>query len=108
MNSIRVIVRLNARPGSEGVVRGVLAGLIEPVRAEPGCLSYTAYESVDTPGAFFEIADWVDQQAQDAHLDTPHVRRALEVTDGHLAGALEVDSLDPITAGTGSEAAAKL
>lgn len=96
MSSIRVVVRMVARSGSEEVVRGTLAGLVEPVRAEPGCLGYDVYESATEPGTFFDIAEWAAQDAQDAHLMTPHVQEALAALDGHLRDALDVHPLNPI------------
>lgn len=96
METLRVIVRLVSRAGSETVVREALAALVEPVRREPGCLNYDIYESNSAPNVFFDVADWAGAAAMDAHSTTPHVRNALAVLEPHLAEALQVDVLRPL------------
>lgn len=97
MSDLQVVAVIAAKPGSEDVVRGALNGLVEPTRAEDGCLAYALYESASAPGTFVTVETWRGQEDLDAHLRTPHVTNALTVADGHLAGTPGIHPLRPVT-----------
>jgi quinol monooxygenase YgiN len=44
-------------------------------RAEPGCLGYDLYQSLDDPALMFLYENWTDQAALDAHMNTSHFYR---------------------------------
>lgn len=44
-------------------------------RAEPGCLGYDLYQSVDDPSLMFLYENWTDQAALDKHMNTSHFYR---------------------------------
>ncbi len=81
-----VIATLTARPDTIDATREALAGLVEPTRAEAGCLGYTLTQSTDDPAVFRTVEQWTDQAAADAHMTTPHVGAALAAA-GDLLGA---------------------
>ncbi|TNF73803.1 MAG: antibiotic biosynthesis monooxygenase, partial [Acidobacteria bacterium] len=39
-DTLRVVARLVAKPDKVDELRTLLTGLLEPTRAEPGCISY--------------------------------------------------------------------
>ena len=45
----------------------------QPVRREPGCVTFTAYEARDTPGRFYLYEVYTDAAAFATHLQTEHV-----------------------------------
>jgi quinol monooxygenase YgiN len=96
VSAVPVVAVLIAKPGSEDVVRAGLTALVDPTRAEDGCLSYELFESVAAPGTFVTIESWRELTDLDTHLATPHVAAALELAGDHLAAAPAVHPLRPV------------
>ncbi|MBL7009346.1 MAG: antibiotic biosynthesis monooxygenase [Planctomycetes bacterium] len=46
--------------------------MLQPSRAEPGCLSYRFFEDPDQPGRLLFFEEWLDQAAIDFHFATDH------------------------------------
>ncbi len=51
--------------------------ILEPTRAEPGCIRIHLYESTRDPLAFFIHSEWIDEAAFDTHAQLPHMKRFL-------------------------------
>ncbi len=75
--SLHVVAVLHAQPGREGELRELLEGLIEPTRAEPGCIGYRLHSNDADPAEFVFIEEWEDGAALDAHFETPHIGAAV-------------------------------
>ena len=67
-----LLVDLVAKPGKENDLKAVFENLVEPSRAEAGCIEYTLYQSQDNPSAFTVVEKWKDQAALDNHETLPH------------------------------------
>ena len=93
---IYVIATLTARPDTIDATRDALASLIEPTRAEAGCLGYTLTQSVADPAVFRTVEQWESQDAADAHMTTPHVGAALAAAGSLLGAAPDIQSYTPI------------
>ncbi len=76
--TVRVVARLVARPDAVDEARSVLTGLIEPTRAEPGCVSYELLQNVEDPTDFTFVEEWADAESFQAHLETEHFGQAAE------------------------------
>ena len=87
-----VIATLTARPDTVDATRDALTGLVEPTRAEDGCLSYTLVQSTDTPTDFRTVEQWTSQADLDAHMKTPHVGAALAAAADLLGAAPDIRS----------------
>ncbi len=70
-------VRFEPRPGQETRLRDELKLVLEPTRAEPGCLRINLYESTRDPLVFYIHSEWKDEAAFDAHAGLPHMTRFL-------------------------------
>jgi quinol monooxygenase YgiN len=68
-------VHLTAAPGQEQTLEQQLRALVEPSRAEPGCISYELHRDPENPGKFMFQERFRGQAALDAHLATPHFRQ---------------------------------
>ena len=55
MADLQVVAVITAKSGSEQLVGDALNALVEPTRAEPGCLSYHLFESAADPTAFITV-----------------------------------------------------
>jgi quinol monooxygenase YgiN len=73
---VTVIARMRAKPGQEALLRKLLLSLIEPTRAETGCINYDLHESTSNPGEFLFHENWTTVAALEAHLNSPHIAEA--------------------------------
>lgn len=97
MADLDVVAVLVAKPGSESVVSEALGALVEPTRAEAGCLSYDLYVSQADPATFITVERWRSQDDLDGHLGTPHIATAFEVAGDHLAAAPAIHPLSAVS-----------
>ena len=85
-----VVARIIANPGSVDVVRKGLEGLMEPTRAEQGCLVYDLMQNTEDPTDFTFYEEWTDEAALHAHSQSAHLAATFQSLDGHLAAAPDV------------------
>lgn len=90
MSQLYVVARIVARPASVAMVRAALAGLLEPTRAEPGCLVYDLFQNADDPTDFTFYEEWTNAAALDAHAASTHIATTFARLEGHLAGPADV------------------
>lgn len=85
---LHLIAMFTAKPGKAEALRDLLEGLIEPTRAEPGCLDYRLMADREDERRFIFVEAWRDDEALEAHFETPHLQEALgkfpELLDGDL------------------------
>jgi quinol monooxygenase YgiN len=77
--TLHVVARAIARAGAEFLVREQFEALVEPTRAERGCLSYELLVREDDPAEFVFVQEYEDDDAFEAHLASTHVTSMLEV-----------------------------
>jgi quinol monooxygenase YgiN len=75
--AVHFLVRFEPLPGMEIEFRGELLRVVEPTRAETGCLGIHVYESLRAPFAFAIHSEWVDESAFELHAQLPHMVRFL-------------------------------
>ncbi|WP_328414459.1 antibiotic biosynthesis monooxygenase [Micromonospora sp. NBC_00389] len=72
-------------PGAVDVVRQAHLAMVEPTRAEPGCLDYDLYQTREDPRVMFFYENWTDQDALARHMNTPNFLRYVRgEVDGRL------------------------
>jgi quinol monooxygenase YgiN len=94
---MHVFVRFEPLPGKEQRLREELRQIMEPTRAEPGCLRIHLYESLREPLTFFVHSEWKDEAAFDAHPKLPHMRRFLATVSeliGHKVLAVRTKQME--------------
>ena len=64
-----------ALPGSENAVADILRQMVEPTRAETGCLAYEVSRSVHDPATFLLYEVYEDQRGLDQHQASDHFQR---------------------------------
>lgn len=86
--TLKVIAHARAKDGRQAEVQEVFEGLVDPTRAEEGCIGYELLSSLDDELAFTFVEEWRDRAALGAHLESPHVRaanaRLPELLDGEV------------------------
>jgi len=83
MKPLTVIAKLKAKKGCEEQLGGMLRSLIEPTRAEKGCINYDLHRSHEDPGLFIFYENWESRPLWEAHMKSPHL-----VEFGEKQGAL--------------------
>lgn len=75
--TIRVVATVTALADKTTAAQAILQQIITPTRQERGCLNYQLLRNKDNPAEFLFIEEWIDKEAMEAHLTTPHVQEAL-------------------------------
>ncbi len=91
------IAVLKAKPGQREQLRQSLLALIEPTRAEPGCLDYVLFELRDEPGTFYMREAFTSPAALDLHKATPHFQAFAAKAGDLLAEPLRLIFLDRVS-----------
>lgn len=89
-NATNVILNviMTAAPGCEEALFGHLSGLVEPTRAEPGCLIYELHRDPENAGKFFFYERFASQDALDTHVASAHFQ--------NFVAARQASSPDPV------------
>jgi quinol monooxygenase YgiN len=80
--SLHTFVRFEPQTGKEQRLREELQLLLEPTRAELGCIRIHLYEALGDRLVFYIHSEWVDEAAFDAHPKLPHMVRFLGLVGG--------------------------
>ena len=91
---ITVIARLKAKPGFESRLEELAKGLIEPTRAEAGCVNYVLHRDLEDPAVYYFYEIWRSQEDLNLHFQTLHLKRALEIAPEILAEPLKLTRLE--------------
>jgi len=78
MSEVVVVGSFSARPGKEAEAVEAFKALVEPTHGEEGCILYALHRGVDDPRRLAFIERWTSRELLDAHLQSAHVREALE------------------------------
>ncbi|MDJ0386975.1 putative quinol monooxygenase [Roseomonas sp. E05] len=68
-----VVAKLKAKQGCEEQLGAMLKGLVQPTRAERGCINYDLHRSHEDPGLFVFYENWEDRPLWEAHMNSPHL-----------------------------------
>ncbi len=85
---VKVIATLIAKSDKVEETKAALSSLVDPTRAEPGCVSYELFQSNDDPTEFVTVEEFTDDAAIDSHMSSEHIGAA-------LAAAPEILAADP-------------
>jgi quinol monooxygenase YgiN len=94
------LVQFESLPGKASEFREALLRVLEPTRAEPGCVSIRVFESLHEPVTFGIHSEWVDEAAFEEHSRMPHTVEFVSAGEKRLAHpihglrAQEIDSDD--------------
>ena len=61
--TLQVVARVIARPETVEAVKKILVGMLEPSRAEDGCLVYELLQCQDDPTDFTFVEEWTNDAA---------------------------------------------
>jgi quinol monooxygenase YgiN len=93
---VKLIARLNAKPGQEELLTSALRELVGPSREEAGCILYDVCAVKDEPGKLLVLEEWESQEALDEHMQTPHFKAFLAKAGDALAGEPALEFIERV------------
>ena len=87
---LTLVARMRAKSGQQARLRAELQRLVEPTRAETGCIGYDLHLSENDPALFLFYETWKSQADLDAHFETPHLQALLKILPEMLEGEMEM------------------
>ncbi len=87
--SVHFFVRFEPVPGKEMDFRKELLRIVEPTRAEIGCLAIHAFESLREPLVFAIHSEWADEAAFELHAQLPHTVQFLGAAEKLLSHSVQ-------------------
>ena len=94
-NTVYVIARAVAKPGSEEELRALLTGMLAATRAEPGCNFYRLFEAQER-GRFYFYELWESKAALKSHAASAHFKELERKLQGVLGEPFEVSLVQEI------------
>ena len=94
--TLRVVARIVAIPTQIEQVKTILSELIEPTRAEAGCIQYELLQNQADPTDFTFVEEWGSVPELDAHLDSLHIHTAIGKLEGLLAAPPDIRRYDKL------------
>lgn len=91
---VTVLARINAKAGMTDTVKQEILALIEPTRAEPGCINYDLHQSSSDPCLFMLYENWKSLKDLEEHLEMPYLKAFKEKADRLLAAPLDITLWD--------------
>jgi quinol monooxygenase YgiN len=91
-----VVAQIKAKLEFVETVKRECLALIEPSRADKGCLNYDLYQSTEDSTLFIFYENWESLKDLERHLDSPHALAFDEKTSGMLAKPEEITYLEKI------------
>lgn len=91
-----VVATITAQAGKEQEVKDLLLSILEPTRAEDGCVLYTLHQAQDDPATFVFYENWDSRAALDTHLASPGLQEGLAALGKLVAAAPVIIPLNRI------------
>ena len=88
--TIWVVAHLTARPDKIEETREALSALVEPTRAEDGCIKYELTQNNSDPTDFTFVEEWTSDSALDEHLESDHIHRLRSRADDLFAAPPDI------------------
>jgi quinol monooxygenase YgiN len=95
-NKLYIVAKFTAKPGLEEVVKKELTSLLEPTRAEAGCISYDCHQSQEDAAIFVFYEVWKNREELDKHLGMPYLKALLGKVDELFAVPPELHFLNKL------------
>lgn len=93
---LNIIATIIAQPGKRQAVIDAVQPCVVPSRAEVGCYLYTFHVDKKDDHRFVFIEKWTNEEALDAHTQTPHFLAMAEKLKPILDGWFDVQFLEEV------------
>jgi len=82
MPELTIVANIKADAAKVDLLKTELQKLIEPTRAENGCLQYDLHQDNETPAHFMFFERWESREAWQTHMNAQHLKDFLVATNG--------------------------
>ena len=82
MLPLTLAAHITVKTGKIDLVKAELEKLVDPTRAEDGCLQYDLHQDNKNPAHFMFVENWTTYDAWQAHMTTPHIKAYMAAVDG--------------------------
>ena len=94
---VTLIAKLKAKPGKEALLAEECMKIVKEVREkEKNCLMYVPHISIENPAVIIFVEKYVDQEALEAHFQTPYFKALVEKFGELLAEEPELHTLNEL------------
>ncbi|WP_417805866.1 putative quinol monooxygenase [Thalassospira lucentensis] len=87
---LTLVVFSRAKPGKEEELGQRLLALVEPSRAEEGCISYDMHQSKEDPAVWMAYENWRSEDDLARHFEQPYLKAFAALQDELLAEPLDI------------------
>lgn len=84
MSKLTIVANITAKPGKIDLVKRELEKLIEPTRAEAGCLQYDLHQDNGNAAYFMFYENWESRELWQDHMNNSHLKAYQAATDGAI------------------------
>jgi quinol monooxygenase YgiN len=70
---VYIVAQFHAKPDCEKQLMQALLAIVEPTRAEPGCIEIHLYRALHDTATFFIQSAWPNEDAFERHATLPHM-----------------------------------
>jgi quinol monooxygenase YgiN len=63
-----------AKEGHQEELKKLLEAMVEPSKAEDGCLNYNIYQYKENPRKFMAVETWASEEALEGHKNSAHYK----------------------------------
>lgn len=92
--TLRVVARIVALPNQVEPLKLVLHSVVQPTRAEKGCIQYDLLQNQNDPTDFTFVEEWETHADLENHLNSEHIQTALKQLDGLVAAPPDIRRYD--------------
>lgn len=79
---LTIVANIIAKEDKVELVKNALIKLIEPTRAEQGCINYDLHQDNENPAHFMFFENWSSRELWQQHMNNQHLADYLEETEG--------------------------
>lgn len=87
-NPLTIVARIEAKPDQVELVKSELLKMLEPTRAEAGCLNYDLHQDNDNPAVFLFYENWETRELWQDHMNSEHLKAYKEAAGDALVGVV--------------------
>jgi quinol monooxygenase YgiN len=81
---LTIVAKILAKEEKTELVKSELLKLIEPTRAEEGCINYDLHQDEKNPNLFWFHENWASRALLEKHLKSAHLAAYVKATDGAM------------------------
>lgn len=79
---LTIIARILAKPEKKELVKEELIKLLEPTRAERGCINYNLHQDNENENLFMFYENWESHDLWQQHMKNTHLVEYMKTTEG--------------------------